>query len=1020
MTEAELLARIAQAEREGWTELDLEGERIERLPPEIGRLTGLRRLRVGGELFNPNPLQTLPAEIGQLVNLTELDLSHNQLTAVPPEIGQLLNLTQLDLRGNQLTAVPSEIGQLVNLTTLDLRGSISSSGVFNGKLTAVPTEIVQLINLTTLSLTGNQLTAVPTEIVQLINLTTLDLRYNKLTAMPPEIGQLGNLTTLNLGGNQLTAVPPEIGQLPNLTWLSLSSNQLTAVPPEIGQLVNLTQLGLGSNQLTAVPLEILQLVNLTQLDLSFNELTAVPLEVLQLVNLTQLDLSFNLLTTIPPEIGQLVNLSKLFLFENQLTTVPPEIGQLLNLTLLHLSSNRLKAMPPEIWQLRNLTVLSLGGNQLTVVSPEIGQLLNLTELILGDNQLTAVPPEIWQLVNLTRLDLGENQLTAVPPEIGQLVNLTRLDLGENQLEFLPTALTRLPHLKELNLYGNSLPLPTELIGGDRWSAKTDPQPILEAYFQQCAPLHQLKLLLLGEGEVGKTSLVERLLHDQPPSDSGKTIGLDIHPWTISIPEPINVNIWDFGGQEIYHATHQFFLSHRSLYLLLIDARQDDEANRLAYWLQLIQSFGGDSPIILVVNKIDQGPRRVAERELQAQYPQLRHIIYTSCTTGEGLNGLRHALTQTISTLPHIHDQIPQTWLAVKERLATLTADYISYEEFTALCQEEGIQQSATQDIIARLLHDLGSALNYGDESSLAGTYILQPDWVTYGIYQIVNAPHLQAHGLLHPDDLKRIFHNQPRYPFRKHHILLDMMVKFELCPREALSDGRRLIPTLLHPDRPVFEWPTNDPPRFQLRYKVLPPSVLARLMVRLHRHLWQEARWRDGFVLSRNGARARVQALRDQNQIHIWLDGDADARRTLLTLIRTQLEEIHASFARLEVEEWVPLPASPSQAIKYEALLRLLERGLTTHYDPNSDVQFEVMPLLDSLETPVDRLERRLYRALSQRFNLGELHTLVSMDLGLDGDNFPKEKEGFIRELILKCQRTGLLGRLEQFSKGRG
>jgi hypothetical protein len=190
--------------------------------------------------------------------------------------------------------------------------------------------------------------------------------------------------------------------------------------------------------------------------------------------------------------------------------------------------------------------------------------------------------------------------------------------------------------------------------------------------------------------------------------------------------------------------------------------------------------------------------------------------------------------------------------------------------------------------------------------------------------------------------------------------------------------------------------------------------------VRLHRHIWQEVRWRDGFVLSRNGARAMVRALREQNQIHIWLDGDADARRTLLTLIRTQLEDIHASFAQLKVEEWVPLPASPSQAIKYEALLRLLERGITNHYDPNSDVQFDVLSLVDSLETPVDRLGRRLHKALSQRFDSGELRTLVAMDLGLDCDNFPKEKDGFVRELILYCERKGMMGRLEQFAQKRG
>ncbi|MBT4627428.1 MAG: hypothetical protein HOC63_12145, partial [Rhodospirillales bacterium] len=53
-----------------------------------------------------------------------------------------------------------------------------------------------------------------------------------------------------------------------------------------------------------------------------------------------------------------------------------------------------------------------------------------------------------------------------------------------------------------------------------------------------------------------------------------------------------------------HATHQFFLSHRSLYILVLDGRRDEKTE---YWLKNIESFGGNSPILIVMNKIDQNP-----------------------------------------------------------------------------------------------------------------------------------------------------------------------------------------------------------------------------------------------------------------------------------------------------------------------------------------------------------------------------------------------------------------------------
>jgi Leucine-rich repeat (LRR) protein len=123
-------------------------------------------------------LQRCPKEIGNLVNLTTLDLNNNQLTELPKEIGNLVNLTSLDLSGNQLTELPKEIGNLVNLTTLYL-------GV--NQLTELPKEITNLVNLTMLSLNDNQLTELPKEIGNLVNLIELDLRGNQLTELPKEI-----------------------------------------------------------------------------------------------------------------------------------------------------------------------------------------------------------------------------------------------------------------------------------------------------------------------------------------------------------------------------------------------------------------------------------------------------------------------------------------------------------------------------------------------------------------------------------------------------------------------------------------------------------------------------------------------------------------------------------------------------------------------------------------------------------------------------------------------------------------
>ena len=316
-----------------------------------GHVTKLR-------LFDNKLSGSIPAELGNLANLTHLELDRNELTgSVPAELGKLYNLTELRLARNQLSgSIPVELGNLSNLTFLDLG-----------------------IN----ELTGS----IPTELGNLSNLNHLDLFINKLSGgIPTELGNLSNLSLLDLASNQLNgSIPVELGNLSMLTGLGLNGNHLTGnIPTELGNLTDLVHLRIDANQLSGtIPAELGNLSNLRHLDLAENQLSE----------------------TIPAELGNLSGLRSLNLSVNRLSgSIPVELGNLSNLTLIALDLNQLRgSIPVELGNLSNLTSLFLQGNQLSGPLPQNLTNLNLMDFRFADTNLCE-PPDAGSQAWLASID----------------------------------------------------------------------------------------------------------------------------------------------------------------------------------------------------------------------------------------------------------------------------------------------------------------------------------------------------------------------------------------------------------------------------------------------------------------------------------------------------------------------------------------------------------------------------------------------------------------------------------------
>ncbi|NEQ85055.1 MAG: GTPase, partial [Moorea sp. SIO2I5] len=515
-------------------------------------------------------------------------------------------------------------------------------------------------------------------------------------------------------GDQLTEILTEVSNLSQLEVLILSGNQLTTVPESLTKLTNLTQLDLSGNQLTTVPEFIGNLTNLTELDLSDNQLTTVPVFIGNLTNLTELYLSFNQLKTVPESLTKLTKLTQFHLYKNQLTTVPEFIGDLTNLTELYLSFNQLKTVPKSIGNLTNLTELYLSFNQLKTVPEFIGNLTKLTKLILGKNQLKKVPESLTKLTNLTQLDLAKNQLKKVPESLTKLTNSTWLNLRDNPIENIP-----------IEIAEND-------IGAIR------------SYFRQLKEgedyIYEAKLLIVGEGCAGKTTLAKKIENPHYQLQNEKsTEGIDIIQWTFPLEDgrDFRVNIWDFGGQEIYHATHQFFLTKRSLYTLVADTRKED--TDFHYWLNIVELLSNNSPLLIIKNEKQNRHREINERALRGQFTNLKETLATNLATNRGLEDILTQIKFYVSNLPHIKEAaLPRTWKQVREALEEDSRNYISLDEYLRICSNNGFTLYNDKLQLSGYLHDLGVCLHFQDDPLLKKTVILKPEWGTYAVYKVLD------------------------------------------------------------------------------------------------------------------------------------------------------------------------------------------------------------------------------------------------------------------------------------------
>jgi internalin A len=688
----------------------------------------------------------------------------------------------------------------------------------------------------------------------------------------------------------------------------------------------------------------------------------------------------------------------------RLSHFPIALFKLSQLTQLSLANNRLAVVPAQITWLRKLKALDLSGNPLHDLGlTPISRLTELQRLSLANTGVEHLPDELESLINLESLDLSGNSFAHFPKQLLALRSLKSLDLSKqegNVIRHLPAEITKLNSLKELSVDAATIKSPPPEVA--QRGAAAIFNYFRERQTQEDDFLYEAKLLIVGEERVGKTSLMKSLTNPSFSLDEHEksTEGINIETLTLSkeeigLAKDFRLNVWDFGGQEIYHSTHQFFLTKRSLYLLVTEPRREVRHDDFYYWLSVIKLLGHESPVLLVQNKCDQPLEDIPVAEYKRRFDNIvedENLIRTSCQGGrkDTIEQLKRVVVRTVKNtklFPHIGEPLPKVWTSIREEVFKLQErglPYIAYSEYEAVCERYGMDTERAA-FLADYLHDLGVILHYSNDPLLKRTIFLNSEWVTQGVYKVLDdAATIERYGEFSAGDFERLWRGTEYVKMTAE--FLSLMRQFKIC--YPLANQHYLAPQRLPKDELSFHWRSDEVNlKFEYRYAFMPKGILTRFIVERHRDVYERTHWRYGVLLDVEGTRVLVREDYFQRKITIKVEG-ANAR-DVLAEVRATFRKLHGEFNSLDVQEMVPcacrvcLTNDMPHFYEYQRLVTRRGRGKSSIPCEKSEDDVQIGLLLDAVIPPAEQQEVESKNTLKIHYNPVQFMTRIENAQGV-------------------------------------
>ena len=409
-------------------------------------------------------------------------------------------------------------------------------------------------------------------------------------------------------------------------------------------------------------------------------------------------------------------------------------------------------------------------------------------------------------------------------------------------------------------------------------------------------------------------------------------------------------------------------------MLVDDTRSDHRSihdEGFKFWLEVGgETLSEGSPLLIFQNEKGGRSKPIDEAGIKGRFPNVQATHRGNLEHRDVADGLRGAVEYFAQRLPHIGEEVPAKWVAIRKDLEDLarTRPYISLDEYFTVYSRhlEFDQEKALK--LSQYLHDLGVFLHFRHPPELRRTLFLQNQWVTEAVFRILDDEQVKSRRVRFTlTDCDRLWSDQlgsDQGYADKDVELRALMVRFELCYRPPdtdpdLHEETWLVPQHLSPSKPpaLSDWDQPGDLVLTYRYQFLPKGLVSRLMVRMHRFVKRpDLCWSSGALFEHEGTQVLVETSGQGNEITLRSRGPE--RKELLSVIAGDLDALNDGFRGLEDKggKWVPCicdtctKTTTPEFFAHKSLLKRRRDHKLTIECPESYADVSVLELLDGLK----------------------------------------------------------------------